>query len=147
MNFFEQELRKIAEHINLLQNRRYIGRTCFGTIGDDIRARLEFVQNGVSNEYPAVKATILNRTEGQVDSMLLRFDDLFGRKSVANPNFKDGVVPHIWVYNQKAEWYAYHPSEPDYRKIAETLEGYMQIFQSQDMSAVQEEAGGMVHGR
>lgn len=47
--------------------------------------------------------TLLNRREGEIDSSLLRFRDLWGMKKVSNPNFREGVSPHLWLNNGKAD--------------------------------------------
>lgn len=131
MNFFEQELRRILGKSEILQQQRYVGNACYGTIGNDIRAKLEFATCGTSDQYEAIRATILNRTEGPVDKMVFRFRDILGIKQVSNPNFRDGVKPHIWTYRDKTDWYEYHPNEADYNKLSKTLNDYMEVFQPQ----------------
>ena len=56
-----------------------MGRACFGTVGKDIRARIEFVTTGTADQYEGIKTSIINRKEGVVDSMLLRFSDIWGK--------------------------------------------------------------------
>ena len=73
MNFFESELKKIMRNSAILKDQKYVGRMCYGTIGGDLRARVEFVTLGVSDHYAGIKASIINRKEGVVDSVLLRF--------------------------------------------------------------------------
>jgi len=80
----------------VLKDQRYVGRICCGKIDNDIRGRVEFVTLGTSGNYGGIKISAINRKEGVIDSMLLRFSDIFGKKKVNNPNFKDGIVPHIW---------------------------------------------------
>ena len=75
--------------------------------------------------------TILNRSDGQVDTLRLRFKDVLGTKQVSNPNFKNGVSPHVWIYNGKAERYAYHPTSQDYQKLFGAVNDYLDIFQEQ----------------
>lgn len=36
-----------------------------------------------------------------------------------NPNFREGVIPHIWTNEGKDQWYAYQPVKSDYRKVTE----------------------------
>ena len=72
MTFFEEELKKIMAESAILKDQRYVGRICYGTIGEDLRARIEFVTLGISNQYAGLKASIFNRKEGVVDSVLLR---------------------------------------------------------------------------
>ena len=130
MNFFEQELRKICEKSELLQNRKYVGRTCYGTIGNDIRAKIEFEPMGIRDQFNGLKITILNRTEGRVDDTVVRFMESIGRKKVANTNFPEGVEPYIWSPDYgKWGWYAYQPNEADYKKFGKEMEDYLSVFQ------------------
>lgn len=43
MNFFEQELRKFFEKNNGFDRVNFIGKACYGTLGDKTRMKLEFV--------------------------------------------------------------------------------------------------------
>lgn len=136
MNFFESELKKIMGNSNILKNQKYVGRMCYGTISEDLRARVEFVTLGVSDHYAGLKASIINRKEGVVDSILLRFSDIWGKPKVSNPNFREGVNPHIWTDNGNSEWYVFQPGVADYQKVADSVENYLSIFQ--DMAMTQE---------
>lgn len=51
MNFFESELKKIMGDSAILKDQKYVGRMCYGTIGGDLRARVEFVTLGVSDHW------------------------------------------------------------------------------------------------
>ena len=121
---------------DVVKDQKYVGRMCYGTIGGDLRARVEFVTLGVSDHYAGIKASIINRKEGVVDSVLLRFTDIWGKQKVSNPNFKEGMNPHIWTNSGKSEWYVFHPGQAEYRKAADTVENYLSIFQ--DMAMTQE---------
>ena len=136
MNFFESELKKIMGNSDILKDQRYVGRMCYGSLGGDLRARVEFVTLGVSDHYAGLKAAIINRKEGVVDNVLLRFSDIWGKPKVSNPNFKEGMNPHIWTNNGKSEWYVCHPGAAEYQKAADALEKYLSIFQ--DMAMTQE---------
>lgn len=136
MNFFESELKKIVGNSDILKDQRYVGRMCYGSLGGDLRARVEFVTLGVSDHYAGLKAAIINRKEGVVDNVLLRFSDIWGKPKVSNPNFKEGMNPHIWTNNGKSEWYVFHPGAAEYQKAADALENYLSIFQ--DMAMTQE---------
>ena len=82
MNFFESELKKIMGDSAILKDQKYVGRMCYGTIGGDLRARVEFVTLGVSDHYAGIKASVINRKEGVVDSILLQFSDIWGKQKV-----------------------------------------------------------------
>ena len=99
----------------------YAGRSAYIQLDPDLRARLEFVSLNIAGQYNALKLTILNRTEGAVDVNILRFGDLLGKKKVSNPNFSDGILPHLWDDYGKVDWYVYQPTQADYRLLALSL--------------------------
>ena len=67
-NFFEQELRKLFGDEGIMDNPTYSGRSCFGTLGRDLRVRAQFVTSGYADHYDSLKITVLNRTDGPVDT-------------------------------------------------------------------------------
>lgn len=99
------------------------------------RAKIQFVTTGIANQYSALRLTVLNRQEGDVDNLLLRFSDLFGKKMVNNPNFRDGVIPHIWDDYGKVSWYVYHPTRQDYEVLSDAVSDYLEVFQDISQSA------------
>ena len=130
-NIFESELRKLFEDDKLIETPQFVGRECVGSLGGELRVRAQIIHTCVSGNYDALKLTVLNRTEGPVDTITLDFLDIWGRKPVPNnPNFPDGVAPHIWEYNGKYEWYAYTPNASDYRKLRETAKSYLDTFRA-----------------
>jgi len=138
MNFFEQELRRVAGACQGIINPTFAGRSCYGDLGGDNRVKLEFVTQGTYERYEALKATVLNRTEGVVDTVLLRFDDVWGKKQT--PNFPKGIIPRIWINDGKVEWYAYRPTDADMKKLATELGAYLDVFI--DRSRIPEKAQG-----
>ena len=78
MNFFEQELRKIVG--SAYPDATYIGRACYVRLGEENRAKIQFVTGIVSNQYNALQITILNRSEGTVDTLRVRLTDLLGKQ-------------------------------------------------------------------
>lgn len=133
MNFFEQELRKIMAQSNAAADASYVGRSCFVRLDPDLRAKLTFITMGLASHYEALKMTVLNRKEGEVDNAILRFSDLLGKKQTANPNFQNGILPHIWDDHGKPMWYVYQPQQKDYQLLAESVDEYLQVFQTQDL--------------
>ena len=121
MNPFGQELRKILTQCKTSGVVSYAGRSAYIQLDPDLRARLEFVSLNIAGQYNALKLTILNRTEGAVDVNILR-----------NPNFSDGILPHLWDDYGKVDWYVYQPTQADYRLLAGTVDEYLQVFQRQE---------------
>lgn len=136
MNFFEKELKKLVGQSNALADPRYIGRACYGRVSENIRVKLQFITMGTHEHYEALKATLINNTEGEIDSSIVRFRDIWGIKPSDNPNFRDGVNPHIWTYQGKSEWYVYEPTPADYEKLADNVDEYLEMF-SEDMECGQ----------
>jgi hypothetical protein len=89
---------------------------------------MEFVTQGTADHYEAIKATIINKNDGPVDSLTLRFSDLLGKKMVSNPNFRNGITPYIWKDGDRIGWYVYQPTKADYGQISEALNDYIGVF-------------------
>ena len=72
-------------------------------------------------------------------SILLQFSDIWGKQKVSNPNFKEGVNPHIWTDSGKSDWYVFRPGAAEYQKVADTLENYMSVFQDMVMAQAEQD--------
>jgi hypothetical protein len=132
-NFFEQELRKLFGDGTVIEDPTFVGRVCMGTLGKDLRVRAQYVTSGYADHYDALKITVLNRTEGPVDTLTLKLKDVLGSKPVPrNPNFPNGVSPHIWTNNGKSEWYAYQPTQTDLKLICREVSRYLDVFRALD---------------
>ena len=106
-------------------------------MGKDLRGRAQFISTHISSQCDALKLTVLNRTEGPVDTMVLKLRDLLGKKPVSNnPNFRDGVAPHLWDDYGKVEWYVYRPTVADYQVIRQAAEQYLGVFRGQSLERV-----------
>ena len=61
--------------------------------------------------------------------MVVKFGDVWGLKKTTNPNFRDGVNPHIWSDGKEIGWYVYQPEKEDYKVLSEAVKTYLQVFQ------------------
>lgn len=134
MNFFEQELRKLTVNNFTLSDAKFMGKVCYVPITDSTRLKLEFITQGTSQKYQAIRATMLDKKEGVIDTLTLTFADIWGTKQVSNPNFNDGIIPYAWTYNGKSEWYVYKPTINDYEELAQQLESYAELFMEQEQN-------------
>ena len=129
MTVYEQELRKLFEHSELVDRPQFSGRVCVGDLGKDLRVRAEFLSTHISSQYDAIRLTVLNRTEGVVDRTMLRFKDVWGKKPVpGNPYFRDGVLAYLWDDRGDVDWYAYHPNAADYDSLRQSIGQYLSMF-------------------
>ena len=138
---FRNELEKIFGNDAVFDDTRYVGRACKGSLAPDIRAKAEFITEGVADQYGAIRIKIINCHEGEIDAQTVKFRDIWGKKSIPNnPNFKDGLVPHMWVCRGELEWYAYHPTKEDFDILREEISEYTEMFRDMTMEM---EQGGM----
>ena len=136
MNYFEQQLKKLFEDDSVFEDTRFAGRACFGRIGDDIRVRAEFKENGIHNQFDSLMINLINRREGAIDSLNIHFSDLYGKVPMSrNPGTT--IVPHLWINNGKPEWYGYMPTPRDISALREAARTYVDAFREPAM------AGGM----
>ena len=141
-NFFERELGRVFGDGQVIRDPTYSGRSCLGTLGKDLRVRAQFITTGYADHYDSLKITVLNRTDGPVDTLVLKLKDLLGKKPVpGNPNFREGVSPHIWDNYGKQEWYAYHPTAADYEVIRQAAKQYLDVFRDRQQERVQDQDG------
>lgn len=133
MNFYEQEMRKFFQDDTTIKDQRYCGKTLIGKLDDELRVKLQLVSTGVRDNYNAIRAQIINRTEGQVDCETFKFSDILGENPayVNNPMAKD---IYIWEYNDKASWYGYRPTQAEMDMVADTISGYLWTYQNEDMN-------------
>jgi len=132
MNYFEQELRRVAKACEGLSNPTFAGRACYADLGGDNRVKLQFVTLGTMDKYEALEATILNRIDGEVDRLLFRFSDAWGKRQT--PNFSNGIFPHIWKYKDKFEWHSYKPTDADIKQLATEVNAYIGVFTDRSLS-------------
>ena len=129
MNFFESELRKLFEDGQVMDDPTFSGRICMGTLGKDVRVRVQFITGMIASQYDALKISVLNRTEGAIDTHVLKLRDVLGKKAVpGNPNFREGVYPYIWDDHGEASWYAYQPNQADRSAIRKAVGQYLDVF-------------------
>ena len=113
----------------------FAGKTMITKIGEDLRAKVQFVSTKIADQYDALRLTIINRNEGPVDTETFRFVDIIGQKN--------GYNPHIWYDNGNARWYGFKMTERDYCLIAEIVEDYVSMYADQDMRYHGSGMGGM----
>ena len=129
MNFFEGELRELFGDGQTISDPNFTGKICLGTLGKELRVRAEFVSSDRSNLYDALNLTVLGRTKGELDTLLLMLQDVWGEKTVSvNPNFQEKVSPRILAYNGEIKWDRYQPDAGDYQALRKAAAQYLDMF-------------------
>lgn len=129
MNFFEQNLKKCTERFG---DAKFIGNALYIPLGDNNRLKLQFVTLGYADHYAGILLTALDKKNGTIDSTTLKFEDIWGKKRVNNPNFSNGLVPYAWAYNGATEWYVYQPTPKDFERLTEQIDNYAELFMEQN---------------
>ena len=127
-NFFEQELRKLFEDGQVDPSSRFVGRACLGDLGGDLRVRAEFVTTDMGYSE-ALRLTVLKRTDGEVDRLVLGFRDVIGMKqSSTDPKLSSEVSPCIRNNYGTIEWYPFQPADADYQALRRAAGDYLEMF-------------------
>lgn len=121
MNFFQEQLKRFISQCDNASKVKYIGRTAFISIGDDMKIKLEFITLGVADNYVAIRMTAINNTE-EVDITLIRFDDYCTPKDI---NYR--ITPYIWRNGSEYEWYK-SPSINEISTMAGSIDDYISVF-------------------
>ena len=127
MNQYEKEMRLMFGDNNIIKDPLIVGRTLTGILDEDLRIKLKFIASEVQGKYDTVRAEIINRTSGEVDSQNFLFADIIGMQS--RPNGYDPIVPHMWDNaNPKGAWYI-QPTVQQKADIGDTVLTYAEMFQ------------------
>ena len=125
LTFFEKELHRLFDDSERISDDTvFAGKTMITKIGEDLRAKVQFVNTKISGQYDALRLTIINRHEGTVDSETFKFSDIIGMKGDREP--------HIGEDGQRVDWYIYHPTASDYNFITDVVEDYISMYADQD---------------
>ena len=133
MSFFENELQKIVCLGVPVSDPKYVGGAFYGNLGANLRLKLQFITQGTHAHYEAIKATVIKRNDGPVDSAVFNLADVIGTPGMKRPTSGTALRPHIWEYNDRLDWYSYHPNAKDYKALCDTVSDYCSVFQTQDM--------------
>ena len=128
MNFFEQELRGMFAKNTMLKEQKYCGRTMLAKLDEDLRVKLSFITQGYADHYTAIEATVINRTDGVVDTQKFCFGDIIGLKK----GYCQMENPYIWQNSNKAYWYT-PVTEKEKQQIAQTVLEYVGMYQEEGM--------------
>lgn len=128
MTFYEKELLTIFGDSQLLSaDTVSFGKTMISKIGENLRAKIEFVTSGHAKHYDTLNVSIINRTEGVVDSQRFKISDIIG--------IQNGNSPHIWEYTPTdIGWYNYRLTGHDYEKIQGVIEGYISMYADETLA-------------
>ena len=117
----EKELHRLFDDSERIsEDTVFAGKTMITKIGEDLRAKVQFVSTHISGQYDALRLTIINRHEGAVDTETFKFSDIIGMKG--------DRTPHIWDDNSRVGWFVYQPTPAEYNFISDMVEDYISMY-------------------
>ncbi len=128
MNFFEQEMRLMLEDNNLLTDMKFTGKMMIGKLDNDKVLKAEIVTTGHADHYTAIKASVINKNNGIVDTNIFKFSDIIGLYNRGNGYEK--IDPYIWDIDSDPRWHT-PISKQQKAEIGNTVLEYGQMFQDQ----------------
>ena len=118
MNFFETELKKMTAKVAAMKNPKLVGSACIARLTDTTTVKVEFARCIEADRRYGILITVLNRTEGKIDSLTVKFEDLWGKH--------DGL--YVWTAYNDPKWYGYRPTAADYTETAKAISEYLENF-------------------
>lgn len=132
MNLYEKELRMMFGDTDIIKNPLIVGRTLTGILDEDLRIKLKIIASEVQGRFDTIRAVIINRTGGEVDSQNFLFADIIGMQK--RTNGLEPIVPHMWDNgNPKGAWYGSGPTIEQKAMIGDTVLNYAGLYLHQDM--------------
>lgn len=134
MNFFTDELKKIADRSEYIRKPKFVGQACVFRLSDDVTGKLEFVTGMVANHFNALRLKLFNKSEGPIDTQLIGIGDVIGNKMI----YANVQSPYICKNGNEVNWYGYKPTDSDYSGISENVDDYLSCFAEQELSEDEE---------
>ena len=131
-----EEMKRLLGQRISMREAHYIGRTCLGKIDESLRGKIELTKGPLENGFSRIQVSVLERTSGLVDQMTFLIRDVTGLKREVDDNKL--VYPMLSTYENRSNWNC-DMTEEDCQKIAEAINGYLELFQSEDLHQGQQE--------
>lgn len=119
-----------------MQDMNYVGKACYGRLDENLRGKIELGQGFLDSGYTRLTVSVLERTNGLVDQMKFLISDVTDLKQENDGERMAG--PELSSYKDSV-WWNCKMEETDYQKIAEAVNGYLSLFQSEELVQGQKE--------
>lgn len=126
MHIFERELRNLLGNRAQFKGGKVIGRAFIAQLNPDVRLKVNFATGMISGHYNRLILSVINRTEGKVDTTTLLFEDYFGKVTIGD-NYKT-TTPYIWADGDETEWYGVRPNPREWAALGDAVVEYADIF-------------------
>lgn len=131
-----EEMKRLLGQRISMREAHYIGRTCLGKIDENLRGKIELTKGPLEDGFSRIQVSVLERTSGLVDQMTFLIGDVTGLKQDMDNNKL--VYPMLSTYENRSSWNC-DMTEEDCQNIAESINGYLELFQSEELHQGQQE--------
>lgn len=127
MNIYEKEMRLMFGNNDIIKNPLIVGKTLTGVLDEDLRIKIKFIASEIKGKFDTVRAVIINRTGGEVDSQNFLFADIIGMQK--RNNGLEPIAPHMWDNaTPQGAWYI-SPTLEQKAAIGDTVLTYAEMYQ------------------
>ena len=130
-----EEIKNMLDGRISMREMRFIGRTCIGKIDSSLRGKIELAKRPMESGFTRIQISVLDRVEGMVDQMTFLIGDVTGLKQ--DKSHDKMVYPLLSTFEIES-WWNCEMTEDDYQSIAEAINGYLELFQSEKQCYGQE---------
>lgn len=121
MNYLQDQLKRFFSDRPEFENASYIGRACYVPLGEGLRLKAEFFNQGYADHYSALRLEVINN-EQTADITVLRFSDYWNREK----------HNYIWDYYGKMSWYHGDPTNAEIKSVVDDVCEYISIYSQQN---------------
>lgn len=102
-----------------------IGNKLHVKLDDTRRVEVYFRTTGIADNYDAIQLKLVSKTNGEIDALIVRFEDIFScMQDMTHPN---RIGKHIWVARGKYDWYG-KPTAADIAAIRKSVRDYVELW-------------------
>lgn len=125
MNKFEKEMRSFFKKDTLIENKVYFGKVMLGKINNDTNVKIYFNSIGVADEYYGFSIEIINKVNGVVDSVYIKFGDILGIVDIGTCKIFHHITDDRYG---KISWYSAVPTEKEIDKVMTVISNYISLY-------------------
>lgn len=128
----EQNMEELfSGKLNGLSNVMYADTTIMGKLPNSNKiVKIRLNDGHKKDHYDEVVVIVIDKNANErTDYQTFGFYSMWGKLPTNNPNFREGVIPHIWQERMgKADWYVTKPNEQQKQILIDKINRYISYF-------------------
>ena len=124
MTVFEKEMRHFFEKDNLIENKVFVGKILTGKLNDTTNVKIYWDTLGVADNYVGFTIKIINKINGVVDSIFIKFSDILGFIEYGDRK----IAHYLWDSRDNVDWYGPKPTAFQIQKVIDVISDYIKLY-------------------